>query len=236
MTLAAAVPARYRGVWKRTLLSTPDGIDDTSTVLWLQASRWHADIRIPAGRPSFAGVHALADCSDAQLRFLARRAGFAGVTEIDLAAKPEICRWRRRWDAQPPAATEDAGRMVFQHERILETGVHADYLEHWQRLPDSVGESVECVDDSGCVLAVGGYVMRMLPRRAAWPPDLAPGTSLAQLVDALLPTQRDRVLGWLDVEISFGRRDGDGWIVLHSTLPWMEGKTLPLPAGMGAPV
>src|SRR5437660_710150 len=114
--LTTTVPARYRGVWRRTLLAEPDNVDTVSTVLWLQTSRWHADIRIPAGRPSFAGVESLADCSDEQLRFLARQAGFAGVTEIDLAAAPEICRWRRRWDVQPPAATADAGRMVFHHE------------------------------------------------------------------------------------------------------------------------
>lgn len=233
MELVPTVPARYRGVWRRKLLIAPGVSDTESTVLWLQTSRWHADIRIPARRPSFAGVAALADCSDDQLRFLACQQGFAGITEVDLEPMPEICRWRRRWDVQPPAATPDAGRMVFRDARITESGLHGDYLEEWERLPDSRGDSVELVDEHGCLLIAGKHVMRVAPRRREWPVDLAPGASLEQLVEAALPSDRARVIGWLDFEISFGRLEDGAWTVLHSTLPWLEGRRLSLPTRIG---
>jgi hypothetical protein len=232
MELSSTVPMRYRGVWRRKLLIAPGVIDTDSTVLWLQASRWHADIRIPARRPSFAGVAALSDCNDEQLRLLARRQGFAGITEVDLEPMPEICRWRRRWDVQPPAATPDAGRMVFRDARLTESGLHGDYIEEWERLPDSQGDTLELVDEAGCLLIAGKHVMRVAPRRVDWPSGVTPGTSLEQMVEAALPADRARVIGWLDFEISYGRLEYDAWTVQHSTLPWLEGRRLPLPAGM----
>ena len=53
----APVPARYRGVWTRTLLETPEVRDDTTFVRWLQLGRWHADLRIPlVARAGLGGV------------------------------------------------------------------------------------------------------------------------------------------------------------------------------------
>jgi hypothetical protein len=233
MELVPTVPARYRGVWRRKLLIAPGVIDTESTVLWLQTSRWHADIRIPARRPSFAGVAALADCNDAQLRFLARQQGFAGITEVDLEPMPEICRWLRRWDFQPPAATPDAGRMVFRDARITESGLHGDYLEEWELLPDAQGDSVELVDEHGCLLIAGKHVMRVTPLRVDCPSGIMPGTSLEQLVETALLADRARAIDWLDFEISYGWLEYDAWTVRHSTLPWLEGQRLPLPASMG---
>jgi len=45
------VPSRFVGAWRRTQLRV-DGVvvgpDDDDDVLWLQAGRWYADLRIPA--------------------------------------------------------------------------------------------------------------------------------------------------------------------------------------------
>jgi len=198
------VPERYRGVWRRSLLVTPDLRDTSTTVLWLQTERWHADIRLPAGRPDFSGVRQLADCSAQQLAWLQLQQGFAGVTEVDTSVTPEICRWHRVADFQPPSATADAGTMEFAPDVLIEKGVHADYLEHWHKLPDSddtftVLRQSASSEPLQMLLVAGGYVMRVRER----------GGVLASM---------------LDFEISFGVREADGWRVMHSTLPWLEGQ------------
>jgi hypothetical protein len=87
----APVPERYRGVWQRTLLETPDMRDTSTTVFWLQTAHWHADIRIPAHRPDFSGAARLANCSPRQLEWLAGQQGFAGVTQVDVTPQHEVC-------------------------------------------------------------------------------------------------------------------------------------------------
>lgn len=202
------VPERYRGVWRRSLLATSDLRDTSTTVFWLQAERWHADIRLPPGRPDFSGVRQLADCSAQQLAWLQQQQGFAGVTEVDTSVAPEICRWHRVVDFQPPSATADAGTMEFEPEVLIEKGVHADYLEHWHKLPDSdsgftVLRQSASSEPLQMLLVAGGYVMRVRER----------GGVLALM---------------LDFEISFGVREADGWRVMHSTLPWLEGQLFAL--------
>lgn len=215
------VPQRYCGVWRRTLLKTPDVHDADTTVFWLQAMRWHADIRIPARRPDFSGVRTLADCNRAQLLWLAQQQGFAGLTQIDATSQPEICRWHRMVDYRPPSATPDAGFMRFEPTQLVETGVHADYLEHWSRLPSSdQGIAVlQRADDQlrqQFLMVAGNHVMHVRERAWSWPPDLPADSDMTQFDDATL---RDA----LDFEISFGTRTAGGWTVKHSTLPWLEG-------------
>jgi len=230
------VPARYRGVWRRTLLAAPGLRDVATTVYWLQASRWHADIRIPAGRPDFSGVGSLDACDRGRLAWLARQQGFAGVTQVDpadLAAQPEICCWHRVVDYRPPASTPDAGCMMFAPERLVETGVHADYLEHWEKVPRTDrGVAVLQAADHGAacrgatcrgptrfLLIAGDVVMHVRSRAMLWPDGLAPDFDMAALDDATLRQA-------LDFEISFGMRTGTGWRILHSTLPWLEGQEI----------
>jgi hypothetical protein len=120
------VPPEYIGVWKRTLLHTPKIEDTTSQVYWMQTHSWHADIRVPASRPSFAGKTWLDQLSRTELLELARQQGFCGVTEVE----GDICRWLRRHDFQPPSGAKDIGRMVFDGPgRVFEYGVEADYFE-----------------------------------------------------------------------------------------------------------
>jgi len=51
---------RYQGLWRRTLLQTPDLLDTRTRVYWLQVGEHFIDLRIPAERPSFAGIVAAA--------------------------------------------------------------------------------------------------------------------------------------------------------------------------------
>jgi hypothetical protein len=227
--LQAPVPPHYRGVWRRTLLQTPDAIDTSTTVFWLQTSRWHADIRLPEGRPDFSGIRSIAECGPLHIDWLARQQGFAGITAVSAdAAGTETCEWHRLVDFQPPPATPDAGTMRFDGDALTETGIHADYLETWRRLPDSTrGHAVlQLLDADGqpaspmrLLLVAGNHVMHVRGRAAAWPAGVAPGTPLAALVPA-------GQVDLLDFEISFGERSVDGWTVSRSTLPWLENTSI----------
>lgn len=227
---ADAVPPRYRGVWQRTLLRTGDMNDTTSTVFWLQTAQWHADIRIPAQRPDFSSVDCFAACSPAQLAWLAGQQGFAGVTTVSATLPKETCRWRRLIDFQPPGTYEDAGHLSFKPTRLVETGAHADYLEHWCRLPDTGNGFVVLRKSAGdgalaspaeFLMVAGDYVMHVRDRAREWPRAVRPGTTLSELI-------RPEHVEWLDLEISFGERIESGWRVRHSTLPWREGRSVDL--------
>lgn len=174
------VPAAYRGVWVRTLLESPEGRDTTTRVHWLQTDGWHADLRVPAG----------ADLATPEGRALLQ--GFCGLTRITpgRGGQPDICTWHRRWDVQPPRSTPDAGYMVFETpERVIETGVHGRYLEVWERLPGSTGDcrAQAEVDPQGRPTGVQRFVagrcaITVRPRRTAWPDDLRPDETLADVV------------------------------------------------------
>ncbi len=209
----APVPPALRCVWRRSLLRAPGSEDDTTTtVFWLQAMRWHADIRIPAGRPDFTGVHCLADCSDAQLEWLATQQGFAGVTTVD--ARSQETNWLRLVDFQPPSMLPDAGYTEFRQGMLVETGVHADYIEHWHRVAEtdsgwSVLRRLDA-DVPTLLMTAGSMVMHVRARSA--------GFSAAGWASG------DLLRRQLDFEISCGVRNARGWRVRHSTFPWLEGQ------------
>lgn len=220
---ASPVPDRYRGVWQRTLLDMGDLRDTSSAVFWMQTSLWHADVRIPTtARP------VLAEPTEQ----LSSQQGFCGVTQIEAIGQREQCAWHHQFNMQPPQATPDVGWMVFETpDRLIETGVHAAYLEVWQRLPESVGRYVVLAgmdghgNDNGARLLVAGrYLMLAKPRRLPWPHDVALGDSLASVI-ARHPQQTAALL---QCEISFGMFDGQTWAIQQSTLPSMEGQTKPM--------
>jgi hypothetical protein len=226
----APVPERYRGVWRRTLLQTPDRHDTTTTVLWLQTARWHADIRIPAQRPDFSGATTLATCTPAQRAWLTRQQGFAGTTEVTATAEGDVCAWHRLVDFQPPAAGPDAGFMHFEPERLVETGVHGVYLEHWIAEPRSTqGHAVfQRIDAAGhgampleLLMVSGDCVMHVRSRAGAWPQEIRPGMDFAEVAAGMQAAL-------LDFEISYGHRTAHGWRIAHSTLPWREGLSIAL--------
>ena len=229
----APVPADYLGVWQRSLLQTPAARDTTSRVLWLQTPRWHADLRIPADRPDFAGVQSLAECDATQLAWLATQQGFCGVTQID----GERCTWHRQMDIQPANGGRDTGRMLVDGERMTETGIEADYLEIWERLPHSRGgvAALELAEESGrppdrpAWLLVAGDCFMFVRGRAARLPRAA---DLSTLIAHARP-DREQLLAWLDIEISYGRRSGPTpWRIEHSSLPFREGRCVASPGAL----
>jgi hypothetical protein len=209
-----AVPNRYCGVWTRKLLKTPELHDETTLVQWMQTPHWHADVRVPPA----------ARALDAGVELLATQQGFAGMTSVDRQDGGETCTWHRLVDFQRPGPDPDTGFTSFESpDRLIETGIHREYHEVWERLPGSTGRCValEMLASPGQVarsffLVAGKYAMRVRSRAADWPAGTAP---LAELV-------RDRAPGWqalLDFEISFGVLDGGRFQIRHSTLPALEG-------------
>ncbi len=187
------VPDRYRGVWRRSLLETPRERDTTTAVHWLQTDRWHADLRVPSG------VNAGTAEGRMQLQ------GFCGLTRITPGERgqPDVCTWHRLWDIQPPRSTSDAGYMVFDTpDRLVETGVHGQYLEVWERLPDTDGPfEVNCQDDGSLMLRAGTCTMVVRPRKQAWPSDLGNDETLAD-VALRYPAQAEALLDF-SISLSF---------------------------------
>lgn len=198
------VPARYRGVWQRTLLQTADTEDDSSWVRWLQLGRWHADLRVPQA----ARLDVRPDGPQLQSQLMMQQ-GFAGITQVETGVAGEICTWHRLVDYQPQGASPDAGHMFFDGEnRVIETGVHGVYREVWQRLEGSTGRSAalaEPVRSDGLpparLFLAGRYLMRVRPCARVWQPAF---------------------------EISFGTLEAGRWRIEHSTRPEYEGRRLPL--------
>ncbi|WP_291012970.1 hypothetical protein [Hydrogenophaga sp.] len=221
------VPDRYHGVWTRTLLETPEGRDTTTWVRWLQTSQWHADLRVPV------------NLDRAEATGLAQQQGFCGVTEITpaLGDQPEICTWHRQVDLQPARSTPDAGHMVFEgSHRVIETGIHGRYLEVWERLPDSVGRQLVLLglDAAGeltneRILISGSHLVRVRPRRTAWPEDTLPDEDLATVL-ARHPLLTGPLLA---MEISFGRLKDSIWTIECSSLPLLEHQVFPFHFELG---
>lgn len=57
--------------------------------------------------------------------------GFAG----ELLRDADVFEWRRDIDLLPPEPVPDVGAMRRDGDTLVETGVHADYVEHWVREP-----------------------------------------------------------------------------------------------------
>ncbi|KAJ1640529.1 hypothetical protein T492DRAFT_1138851 [Pavlovales sp. CCMP2436] len=195
------VPPAYQGVWVRTLLEQGELRDERTQVYWLQACRWHADLRIPQPAPGEAPWSA-----DQRQR---QQQGFAGWTEVQTIDGRDVCSWHREFDLQPPTADADEGYMHFESsERVVETGVHASYLEIWERLPGSTGRqlALEMTEPDGTtrrMLIAGEFATQVRPRRAAWPADTCAPDTLEQAGKAgevLVRGPGDVVQSWQLVE------------------------------------
>jgi hypothetical protein len=217
------VPPEFTGLWRRSILVLPDGSTDTTTeVLWLQTRSMFADIRVPATRPKQAG-DGFAAYTDADLAALAAMQGFGGVLEVEA----DICRWRRRYDYQPPGGPPDEAGYTIEGDLLIETGLHADYREDWVRetAPDALLAAFTLGDDTMLVVA-GDHFIEIRNRNVALPE----ADSLADLVKQDLASgARDRAEARMDLRIAYGRVapiDGVPWQITRSTLPWLEGKSL----------
>jgi hypothetical protein len=193
------VPDHYRGVWVRNLLETPTQRDTTTFVRWMQTSQWHADVRVPAAART-PGVPA----SATTLAQRVSQQGFSGVTEVTHDGTNEICTWHRRYDFLPPRPDADTGTMVFETpHRVIERGIHSEYLEVWERLPESMGacialagRTITGADNGERLFLTGKCVMRVQP--------------------------------WAECEISFGHLVDGVWRVERSLVPELEGLAIPL--------
>jgi hypothetical protein len=96
------------------LLEWDDGEDRSTDVLWLQTPTLFADIRIPAGGGSGSE-------------------GFAG----HLAVTGQLCRWHRPIDVKPKGGDGDVGVLYRRGSRMIECGVHRNYLEDWRLIGDA---------------------------------------------------------------------------------------------------
>ena len=228
----ATVPPELCGLWRRVVLETPGAPPDTTTrVWWLQTPTLYVDLRLPAARRSVPSRTTLDAASDADLDTLAQQAGFAGQTWLD----GTLCRWQRAIDFQPPSGVPDEGRLRIDDGWIVEDGVHAPYLEVWQREDDSFGDWIahrwtERPGQPGarvCYLVAGGDWFLFARARSGPPLEQAP--SLAALL-AHRGLDRAGRAALLDFEISLGRRDRSAaprtWRVEQSTLPEREGEPL----------
>ena len=225
------VPVEYIGVWQRDLLETATIKDDTSLVLWMQTQQYHIDVRIPATCANIRKVNSLEDYTDEELLLLASQQGFAGITQVtpSTAKSSDICQWHREIDFQPQAVAGDIGKMVFTDANtVIETGIDDEYLEVWRRLEDSqkpclfefiAGKNRKGLATSAYCMRAGNFVAYARPRQTILPKTV----SLMDAIHAIKPT-RDKLLDWLDTEISFGEViDGQYWKIMHSTLPFKEG-------------
>lgn len=204
----APVPARYRGVWQRTLLQTADVHDDSSWVRWLQLGRWHADLRVPhAARLGAAAAQAWPYSPQLHAQ-LSLQQGFAGITQVECGAGGEVCTWQRLVDYQPPGASPDAGYMSFEAPtRVVEIGVHGAYREVWERLDGSTGCGIALAEPAHAdgrltparLFLAGRYLMRVQPCAWVWQPDF---------------------------EISFGVLEANRWRIERSTRPELEGRQM----------
>jgi Protein HRI1 len=239
MTVVEPVAKNYWGVWQRELLETATTKDNTSLVLWMQTQQYHIDIRIPANRPQFAQADKLEDYTNEQLLQLSTQKGFAGITQVTpcTATSSDICQWHREIDFQPPNGPRDIGKMVFTDANtLIETGVDDAYLEVWRRLENSqeynqapcwfkltTGNNRKGLETPAYLMRVGNWIAYARPRLALLPKS----TSLLNAINTYKP-QREQLIDWLDMEISFGEMIGDRhWQIKHSTLPFKETLTQP---------
>ena len=224
------LPAEYIGVWQRDLLETATIKDTTTLVLWMQTKQYHIDIRIPASRAVIRAVHSLEDYNDEELLILASQQGFAGITQVtpSTAKSSDICQWHREIDFQPKTDVRDIGKMVFTDANtIIETGLDDEYLEVWRRLADSqkpclfkstIGKNRKGLATPAYYMRAGNFVAYARPRQIYLPKI----DSLINAIYAIKPV-RDKLLDWLDMEISFGEViDEKGWKIKYSTLPFKE--------------
>jgi Protein HRI1 len=229
------VPANYLGVWQRELLETATIKDDSSLVLWMQTQHYHIDIRILSSRGNIRKVSSLEDFTNEELLQLASQQGFAGITQVTPSSttSSDICQWHREIDFQPPNNARDIGKMVFTDANtVIETGVDDAYLEVWRRLENSQelcwfnltkGKNRHGLETPAYLMRAGKFVAYARSRQVALPES----ATLLNAIQTFKP-QREQLLDWLDMEISFGEMlDEKHWQIKHSTLPFKEQLTLP---------
>jgi len=216
------VPSRFTGLWRRLSIEFGDGSGDIDAfVVWLQTEDVFIDLRIPA-RPGGRNPTGFADLTPRSGAALAAQEGFAGrlLWTEDRAAWPRALDFR-------PTGVPDEGWVARTGRVLVETGVHARYVEHWWQAIDRAAPLAAFGRlGSGPVWArAGEHVMFAQDRRAAPPAPGGLGSGVAAAAG-----DPAALAALLDCEISYGAVDGgSSWRVARSTLPWLEGEIRALP-------
>ena len=226
-------PEWLTGVWVRKALWFEDADPDYSTrVFYVQTPTLFGHIRIPESRPDASNAICLSDLHDTELKKLAIQEGFAGYVEI----ADDVVTWQREIDFQPPAEIPDVGRCTVDKQYMIETGIHSDYSEKWQRIEDGKGQflAMQIAGDEGklanhILVVAGDHFLYARGRKHS----LEPATSLHHLLQ-LRGMNRERLIRYLDCEFSYGLVHGGRtpWEIYLSTLPFKEGQKLFAPGEM----
>lgn len=221
--MSAHVPPELTGLWRREVITTPQGYrDETTRVLWLQTRSWYADIRVKADRPKREGAMGFADYSDAELIQMAAVQGFAG----ELTAAGNVCLWRRDLDYQPPNDSVDEATFAVRDDVMIEDGIHSEYQEIWRHQPSSATPLAAyrlAGETKGLLVIAGEYFLEIRDRAAPLPH----GDSLtAYVTEALAAGGRDAAIAALSMRICHGRVAGASRQVTLSSYPWLEGQDL----------
>lgn len=224
----------YVGLWRRESIQLGDADPfEDSTVLWIQAQHYFADIRIPLNQPSLPSGQSLQDLSAPDLLKFATIKGFAG--KIDFT--DSWIRWNRLIDFRPDPGRIDQGQVHYEGKNLIEIGEflfekQSKYLEVWvPQISDPTSvlalELVREVNHTTGVIthpkallvAVNEHFIRIVDNRD-YPPDYS-APDPATLSDAELKRL-------MQFEIDYGHKHGalDPGKILFSSDPNRVGLTM----------
>ncbi len=213
---------QYQGLWRRLVLSRPGAPVDTLTAVdWLQGPALYIDLRQPPALTRQIQASCLAELTLEEAGVLALQEGFAGRFTV----AGDQAEWARAIDFQPTGPLRDRGRLEDHGALLVEHGIEADYIEHWQREP--LADDAPCWaatllgdDDRQVMLVRCGDRFAYARDRAV---TLAPGGTLR---DRLAGASAQAARALVDCEIAQGCIGAEGWRIDRSTLPWREGALL----------
>ncbi len=211
------------GLWRRLLIARPgEPVDAHTYTVWIQGPGYFADLRQPVGIEAQVQASCLSELSVAEARVLARQEGFAGEFVLD----GDAAEWLRALDFQPEGTLRDRGRLSREGDLLIEHGLEADYVEHWQRPPADGAQPCAAARLRSAGDGRAAYLVRW-GRHFIYARDrgetLAPG---GRLSDLLAGADAARAQALVDCEISVGAVTGEGWRIDRSTLPWRAGAML----------
>lgn len=221
--MSAHVPVELTGLWRREVITTPNGYRDATTrVFWLQTSSWYADIRVQADRPKRKGATGFADYNDAELIAMAAVQGFAG----ELSAAGSVCLWRRDLDYQPPNGSLDEATFAVKDGVMIEDGIHSAYQEIWRQEAPAAAPLLAyrlAGETKGLLVIAGEHFLEIRDRAVPLPP----AESLtAYMTETLGAGNREAAIAALSMRICHGRAAGAARLVTLSSYPWLEGTDL----------